>query len=617
MKRERSAEPRDPYKDVLAALLAASALGTVTALVGGLWSGDLVVLAAAVALGLASGILVQVFRAQSVRTRTLQQQPGSLPLETEMPAAGVEAPEATDSTAAEDQPALKTGRFSALGQASLRAARKLQKTELDLNTICILAGASAILLLLTQTLQTERPSVRVASVTAGLFLLGAGAATLAARYLAGLDRSGAASYPFPESVGLSRGARVMAWVLLLAAVSPGLAWEGLYSAVHVIYLLILAFDAALWVSLFRARRRRSVDGSSTPLDFVPLDFAVLAIFGRRANIFASALDAAEQQLGIDLRSTWALLLVRRALEPLVLCLCLLGWISTTLTVVGVEEQGLVERFGRPHGKAPLEPGLHAHLPWPVDRVILVPVQRIQTVQVGHEGDEKEGPEDVLWAVEHAPNEYTLLLGNGRDLITIDAAVQYRIVNAPAWAYNTQNPAVALKAIAYRAVMRSTVDLTLSDALSQNIATLTGQMQQMVQQEADTLGLGVSIVSFTVGGMHPPVPVASAYEEVVSAQLGRVTAAVDAQAYRNATVPAAEGAVITGEDAARAEGLQNLALASGQAWSFRTLESQYRAAPGEFFFRRRLETLEKTLPSRPYTVVDSRFLRAGGEIWMTR
>ena len=612
MERERRAEPRDPYKGVTVALLIASATGTVMAVAGGLWLGDLVVLAAAIALGLASGILIGVARAQEVRLRAR-----TLPLETDAPLIIAGAPESDEpavtlSTGAEAEPALKASRLSALGQASLRAARQLQKAELDVNNICILASGSAIVLLLTQTLQTERPSVRVASVTAGLFVLAAGMATLAARYLARLGQDEGAPYSFPENVSLARGSRVLAWVLLLVAAASGLAWEGLYSAVHFVYLLVLAFDAAICFSLFRARKRRSADGLS-----VPLDFAVLAIFGRRANIFASALDAAEQQLGIDLRSTWALLLVRRALEPLVLCLCLIGWLTTALTVVGVEEQGLVERFGRPHGTEPLNPGLHVHLPWPVDRVIRVPVQRIQTVQVGHEGDEKEGPEDVLWAVEHAPNEYTLLLGNGSDLITIDAAVQYRIVNAPAWAYNTQNPAVALKAIAYRAVMRSTVDLTLSDALSQNIATLTGQIQKMVQQEADTLGLGVAIISFTVGGMHPPVPVASAYEEVVSAELGRVTAAVDAQAYRNATVPAAEAAVIAGENAARAEGLENIALASGQAWSFRTLESQYKAAPSEFFFRRRLETMEKTLPSRPYTVVDSRFLRAGGEIWMTR
>ena len=77
--------------------------------------------------------------------------------------------------------------------------------------------------------------------------------------------------------------------------------------------------------------------------------------------------------------------------------------------------------------------------------------------VGHEGEEEGGPENVLWARQHAANEYTLLLGNGRDLITVDAAVQFRIADARAWRYHCQNPADALRAIAYRAVMRSTVE----------------------------------------------------------------------------------------------------------------------------------------------------------------
>jgi hypothetical protein len=51
-----------------------------------------------------------------------------------------------------------------------------------------------------------------------------------------------------------------------------------------------------------------------------------------------------------------------------------------------------------------------------------------TAEVGHEGKEEPGPVNVLWAREHAPNEYTLLLGSGRDLITVDAAVQYRIAD---------------------------------------------------------------------------------------------------------------------------------------------------------------------------------------------
>src|SRR6202030_2880425 len=114
---------------------------------------------------------------------------------------------------------------------------------------------------------------------------------------------------------------------------------------------------------------------------------VLSALGSRPNIFASILDTGEQQLGIDLRSTWALTVVRRSLEPLVIGLCFVGWLSTSVTVVGVEEQGLVERLGVPVGGQPLLPGIHVHWPWPVDRVIRIPVLRVQMLTVGHEGEE--------------------------------------------------------------------------------------------------------------------------------------------------------------------------------------------------------------------------------------
>jgi membrane protease subunit HflK len=283
----------------------------------------------------------------------------------------------------------------------------------------------------------------------------------------------------------------------------------------------------------------------------------------------------------------------------------------------MDEQGLVERLGVPLAGQPLSPGLHLHWPWPVDQVFRIPVRRVQTLQVGHEGEEQGGPENVLWAVEHAPNEYTLLLGNGRDLITVDAAVQFRIADARAWRYHCQNPADALRAIAYREVMRSTVNRTLSEALSENVVTLTRHIRDTVQADADALGLGVEVEGFTVGGMHPPVPVASDYEAVVSAELGKVTAVANAQAIRNQTVPAAETALLNSENTARADGALALARAAGEAWSFRALESQYRIAPQEYVFRRRLETLEKGLAGRRFTILDSRFQRDGGELWLTQ
>ena len=567
-----------------------------TALVGGLLLANSVILAVAITLGLASGALIGVLNAQRVRNK-----PPQIKAEPAPPTDESQAP-----IAVSPHPS-HAALLSVLKRAIAEAWQSLGDFEVDVITGIAVAAGSAIVLLLLSYLPIGRPVPLAAGITAALLLVAAGLAVIAARYFAEIEPA-----QFPESQGLCRGARVVVWMLLLAAASIGAAWAKQQTIAQLLCFIILAVDASLCLGFLRLKK----SAKAVPQTF-PLDMAVLSVLGRRPNIFAGILDAAEQQLGIDLRSTWALTVVRRSLKPLAAGLFLAGWLSTSLTVVTMDEQGLVERWGVPLSAPPLQPGLHLHWPWPVDRVFLIPVQRVQTVQVGHEGEEKEGPENVLWAVEHAPNEYTLLLGNGRDLITVDAALQYRITNPRAWRYNCQNPEVALRAIAYRAVMRSTVNLTLSQALSQNVATLTRQMRTMVQKDADALGLGVDILDFTVGGMHPPVPVASAYEAVVSAQLANVTTVVEAKAYRNQTVPQAESSVLTGENIARAQGAQALALAAGQAWSFRALESQYRASPVEYFFRRRLEALEKLLPQRKYTVVDSRFLRDGGEIWTTQ
>jgi membrane protease subunit HflK len=245
---------------------------------------------------------------------------------------------------------------------------------------------------------------------------------------------------------------------------------------------------------------------------------------------------------------------------------------------------------------------------------------VRTIPVGHAGAEEEqgggGPENVLWAVQHEANEFTLLLGDGRDLITIDAAVHYRIVDPGAWRYHTTNPEGALAALAYRAVMRNTVNKTLSDALSENVVVLTGTMREMVQEEADAIALGVEIVDFTVRAMHPPVAVARSYQAVVSAQIGRVTSVVNAQVFQNRTVPSAQTDVLTGTSSARGDAAVELARAAGEAWSFRTLEAEYRASPANFLFRRRLEALERDLGNRQFTILDARFQRDGGEVWVT-
>jgi regulator of protease activity HflC (stomatin/prohibitin superfamily) len=589
----------DPYRGVVIVLLAMACVGTVAAAFGAMTLGNPVVLDAAVTLGLSTGILIGVARVQHARAKPPKSDVAlSSPVRAEE--AETPAPTPVSPTDADGVPAPHPTRLPVWLWQRFQELRKLR----NVRDRTAAAGALAIGLVLLLDLPGNSPPLLVAGIAAALCLGAAGLTATAVRYLDDIDPA-----QLPEAPGLCRGARIVAWILVLAAVSIGVAWAGQLTVLRILHWVVLAVNAAVCYGLLA---RRSEDERAKTF---PLDLGVLSTLGSRTNILGSVLDAAEQQLGIDLRSTWALTVVRHSVEPLIIGLCLIGWLSTSLTVVGVSEQGLVERLGVPVGGPPLEPGLHLHWPWPMDRVFRIPVQRVQVLTVGHEGEEAPGPENVLWAVEHAANEYTLLLGNGRDLITVDAAVQFRIADARAWRYHCQNPGDALRAIAYRAVMRNTVNHTLAEALSENVVTTTRRMRAMVQQDADALGLGVEVEGFTVGGMHPPVRVAADYQAVVSAELGKVTAVVNAQAIRNRTVPYAESSVLVGENTARAEGADALARAAGEAWSFLTLESQYRSAPEEYFFRRRLETLEKGLSGRRFTVVDSRFQRDGGELWV--
>ena len=614
------------------ALLGATLLGMIAAIAVGRLIGNKVVLEAAVTLGLAAGGLAIVLLSRRDRGQLAT-------LDTTLPRGNPEAPETAEAAETAEATTLIVERLfgrspETVSLSSDDGSRRLQSagatTRLNFlpplseiqTTVAAWAKARgpirliqigvaaqaliAMLVVLRATLFIGRFSAVIAAVTGAGCLLAAGLAVMAARYLDEADVE-----HVPQARDLARGARVLTWVLIVSAAAIAAEWYAQLALLGVFHAAVLLVNVAICVSLVAAALEANEDRRASSVDLAPL-----RVLGERWNVVAGILDGAERQLGIDLRSTWALTVVRRGVEPLVIALGLVAWLSTSLTVIGVEEQGLIERLGVPVGGPPVSSGLRLHWPWPIDRVYRLPVRRIQALGVGHEGEEAGGPENVLWSVEHAANEFTLLLGNGRDLITVDAAVQFRVVDPRAWRYHNQNPMDAIRALAYRAVMRNTVNRTLSEALSENVATLTARMQAMVQEEANELGLGVEIVGFTVGGMHPPVAVAAAYEGVVSAQIAKVTAVVNAQVFRNQTLPAAEDSVLVQANAARAAGVEALARAAGDAWAFRALEAQYRASPSEYFFRRRLETLEKGLAGRSFTILDARFVRDGGEIWVT-
>ena len=286
-----------------------------------------------------------------------------------------------------------------------------------------------------------------------------------------------------------------------------------------------------------------------------------------------------------------------------------------VVVVDASQLAVRERFGRVQPGVVLRPGLVVGLPWPLDRVRRVDVHRIRSAPLGY-ADAKAGA-DALWTQYHAAEEYNLLLGNGRDLVTVNAEVSYRIRDLHAWLYSCQNPEEALQTLAYRALMEATVDKTLDAVLSRDIATFSSTLHKQVQAEVDERALGVEIVAFTLRGLHPPVAVAADYQAVVSAQLDRTTFVIEAETYREVALPMASAFALSETRSAEAARLPRVAAATGEALAFRSLAAQHRLNPNLFRFRKRLETFEGLLQQQPHHVIDARIERDGGAIWILK
>ena len=99
------------------------------------------------------------------------------------------------------------------------------------------AGALVLLSVAMFTLPQNRPTPLLAGVIAGGCLLAAGSAAIAARYLGQID-----ALELPEAPALCQGARLLAWVLGLAALSIGLAWAEQQTALRVLYLVLFGYQ---------------------------------------------------------------------------------------------------------------------------------------------------------------------------------------------------------------------------------------------------------------------------------------------------------------------------------------------------------------------------------------
>ena len=375
------------------------------------------------------------------------------------------------------------------------------------------------------------------------------------------------------------------------------------------WLLCIATVDVVWVAL-RYRIWHEENALYTPM---------VSILCSRWNPIQSFFDALERLFGIDIQGTWVIRFVRQLLEPLIVLLVVVGWISTTMVQVHPDEQGVRSNFGVTE-KDVLNGGLHWKLPYPFGNVDRVSSHRIHQLSIGHEeiealDTEEEAPESILWANQHGDEEFLLLLGDGHDVISADGVLEYRISDVHQYLFAAQNPEDVLESVVYQVLMEQTSSRTLEEALSENLSGLAQLVTSEIASRIGQYEIGIEPLLFTFTALHPPVAVAKNYQEVVSAQIDQQTTILRAEQYQLSSLPKIRSKALEAVERAKQESALSLASATGEAISFEALRQTVRTEEALYRFRKRQENLQQSIAGRNIVILDHRLESQGATLWI--
>ncbi|SIN89054.1 protease FtsH subunit HflK [Sulfurivirga caldicuralii] len=244
------------------------------------------------------------------------------------------------------------------------------------------------------------------------------------------------------------------------------------------------------------------------------------------------------------------------------------WLLSGIYIVDPAERGAVQRFGAYVGET--GPGPHWHIPWPVEKVTIINVDRIRHAEIGYRSS--AGQNAVV-----VPSE-ALMLTEDENIVDIKIAIQYKISSARHYLFNVADPDVTLR-LAVESALRSVVGKNKMDfVLTQGRDEVVSKVKRLAQEILDNYESGLLITSVNLQDAQPPEQVQAAFADVVKAREDRERLINEAQAYANDIIPKARG--LAARELAEAEAYRQRVVeqALGETSRFVNILTAYRKAP---------------------------------------
>ena len=284
---------------------------------------------------------------------------------------------------------------------------------------------------------------------------------------------------------------------------------------------------------------------------------------------------------------------------LILIIIAFVWLASGLYRVGPDEQGVVLRFGK--FVKTTQPGLHYHIPLPVETVETPKVTKVNRIDIGFRSERDSGFSQG-GGVADVPQESLMLTGD-ENIVNIDFSVFWVIKDAGKFLFEIQDPEGTVKAAAETAMREVIAKSKIQPVLTEGRAQIEIETQEIIQSILDEYNSGIQITQVQTQKADPPDQVIDAFRDVQAARADMERSKNEAEAYANDVIPRARGEAAKIMQAAEAYKQKVVAQAEGEASRFISIYEEYAKAKEVTQERMYLETMEKVLADIDKVIIE--------------
>ncbi len=246
-----------------------------------------------------------------------------------------------------------------------------------------------------------------------------------------------------------------------------------------------------------------------------------------------------------------------------LILFMLGIGYNTGFQVQMDEEAIVERFGKPVQQESLQPGLHFKFPWPIDTVRKNKTRQVRELLLGNVAVGEQKP--LIWGTKHG--EEVHFISGDNNFFDPYIIIQYRIKNLYDYYYNSSSPDTLVENFSYKTLQKVFTTKSFYELSIANRSKIETSVQDILQNDLDKIRTGIDIIGVNLKDIHPPIKISKSFEEVIASYQKKEEMINLALEYRNSEIPSSRGMAYNDVTNAKAYINEEVLKAQGAITSF--------------------------------------------------